>query len=783
MQSDRHGLLSAAAHGGRAWRASRFRNRRARCGWPWIWLLVVGLLPWSVPAPAQVEPRAWVEVAPARPMAGAEFRLDVHVSGMLLESLRVTAPQPPPNLEFLGGPRLLPPATTTLAADDLAAGVDDGAGAAAAGGTSIPPRMQRRVVSYTVRARSPGRYLLDGFLIGLAGKVVATRETPIQVLEPPPGEAGAPVVSWELTRREALVGETISLHLVLVRWDELRLPERIEVEPPPASRFERYTGAAAIGEQVGPAGRGYRIPLASYLLTPTRSGRITLAPAKVTLATATGSVTLMSEAVRVAVREPPPEIAASGAIGSLRVRARIERRPHPEGEEVTVAITVEGWGNHRFVKLPEPRVDGMAPLDHVLRDELVAQDSGYTGRVVAVHRYLATAPGRYRIEVPEFVSFDPRAGMVRRDPGLTRVIELAAPGATAAASEPPPRAVDGIAWRRCRPPWHAARSYLLLLPGPLIGACLALPRKRRPAAVAAAAVAAATATAAALAPATGTAPEAALRVAAEAERAYLRHDYAAAEAGYREVREQLGCHPAPSYNLALTALGRGDDAGAIGWLREALRRAPLDRRYRAQLRQVERRAGLDTQHRPMPFVPPVVPFDALLLVTGCVVAVAARHSAGERVLRRLRRLPVRMRDGERREARPRPLLAVLVAAALLVGGVFGISVVDQARTVVVVGDAQLRRIPRRDAAPWLALPAGTTLEVRGAHGEHLLVRTGYGLDAWVSRAAVWEVGSGPTAPKPAPTGVAFGPAPPTVRSPVGSAAGAPIRQTPNVRDR
>ena len=243
------------------------------------------------------------------------------------------------------------------------------------------------------------------------------------------------------------------------------------------------------------------------------------------------------------------------------------------------------------------------------------------------------------------------------------------------------------------------------------------------------------------------------RAAAEAERAYLRHDYAAAEAGYRGVREQLGCHPASSYNVALAALGQGDDAGAIAWLRDALRRVPLERRYRALLRQVERRAGLETQHRPVPFAPPAVPFHALLLVAGCVVAVAGHQPAGKRVLRWLRRrLPGRMQDQEPRETRPpaslpgraRRLLAVLVAAAVLTAVAFGMALADQARTIVVVGDSELRRIPLRAAAPWKALPAGTTLEVRGEHDAHLLVRTGYGLDAWVSRGAVREVDSRPS---------------------------------------
>ena len=232
----------------------------------------------------------------------------------------------------------------------------------------------------------------------------------------------------------------------------------------------------------------------------------------------------------------------------------------------------------------------------------------------------------------------------------------------------------------------------------------------------------------------------------------MRHDYAAAEAGYRAAWEQLGCHPALSYNLALTALGRGDDSGAVGWLRETLRRAPLDRRYRALLKQVERRAGLHTQHRPSPFAPPAVPFHALLLLAGCVVAGAAHHPAGRQALRGLhRRLAARAPREEGREAprtsslpnRTQPLLALLAVAASLAAMVLGTAVAVQARDIIVVGDTELRRIPHPDAAPWIPLPAGTTLEVRGQHREHLLVRTGYGLDAWVSREAVQDAGARP----------------------------------------
>ena len=94
-----------------------------------------------------------------------------------------------------------------------------------------------------------------------------------------------------------------------------------------------------------------------------------------------------------------------------------------------------------------------------------------------------------------------------------------------------------------------------------------------------------------------------------------------------------------------------------------------------------------------------------------------------------------------------PVVALLTAAGAT-GGLLAAAGVDQARDIVVVGDTELRRIPRHGAAPWVPLPAGTTLEVRGVHRDHLLVRTAYGLDAWVSRAAVLDVGPPPPMASP-----------------------------------
>ena len=723
-------------------------------------LLLIGLLCCALPAVAQV-PRVWVVVEPPRPTAGAPFRLEIHVRGLLRDALRVVEPVPPANLRFVSGPDLQPvvAADGSPPADEQPAAT---AGNAAAGtvGRQQPAVTQQWVVSYSLRARRAGRYLLDGFLIRLADGVIYTRETPIQVLAPQPADAAKPALAWVLPQRQAVVGQTLSLHLELLQWHELRLPERIEVQPPADSWFEQYPGETAIGEQVSAAGRAYRIPLASYLLTPTRAGRITVPPARVSLDTATGAVTLLSKTVTVAVADPPPEIAASGAVGALRARSRVDQRPYQGGLEVTVQVTVEGTGNHRFVKLPEPGAAGLTLVDRTVHDDLMLRDSGYTGPVVATYRYRVMHPGRYRVEVPEFVSYDPVGVALRRDPGLTEVVELAAaPVASGAAALPPlaPLAADGMGLRRCRLPWRGARSYLLLLPAPLIAGVVAAARRRQMVPLAAGALAAAAVTGIALAPAVRGAPEAALGTVMDAELAYYRQDYAAAGAAYRAVWEELGCNSHLSYNLALVALARGDDSAAIGWLREALRGAPLESRYRALLGEVERRAGLDTQHRAPPFMPPDLPFYALLLLAGATLAAAGHHPIGKRALRRLRQRPATR--GLRREqpdgtharsgnGRPAFPVVALLTAAGATGGLLAAAGVDQARDIVVVGDAELRRIPRHDAAPWVPLPAGTTLEVRGVHRDHLLVRTAYGLDAWVSRAAVLDVGPPPPMASP-----------------------------------
>ena len=308
-------------------------RRRRRAALLGAALLAAGV----VPVGAQTVARAWTELEPPQPVAGDSFRLQIHVRGGRLDSMRVLEPALPDGLQWISGPEAQPVA-----------------------GAPLQPR--ERVISYTLRARRAGRYVLDGFLVRLASESLYTTDTVFVVVEVAPA-AAKPTVAWIPARTRAVVGETVSLQLVLGQSPALQLPERVEVRPPSDGWFEQYRGQVAISEQVAAGGRLYRVPLAAYLLTPTRAGTITVPSARVTLQLGDIPTVLFSEAVTLEVGAAPPEIAATGAVGALQARTWIEQRQLPAGLEVAVHTAVSGTGNHRFATLPEPDAAGLALVD------------------------------------------------------------------------------------------------------------------------------------------------------------------------------------------------------------------------------------------------------------------------------------------------------------------------------------------------------------------------------------------------------------------------------------
>jgi hypothetical protein len=73
------------------------------------------------------------------------------------------------------------------------------------------------------------------------------------------------------------------------------------------------------------------------------------------------------------------------------------------------------------------------------------------------------------------------------------------------------------------------------------------------------------------------------------------------------------------------------------------------------------------------------------------------------------------------------LLAVLSAAGLL----YSAAERNARWGVVSKENAVLRKIPLPNSSEWLQLPAGTSVDVRGASGNFILTRTGFGVEGWM----------------------------------------------------
>jgi hypothetical protein len=679
------------------------RTRRTR-GKRWV-LATAFLFATLIRAAAQEPLVAWTEVVPRAPTAGERFQLHIHVDAAPQAEIRVLGTIWPAGVRYVSGPTLRQESRPSL----------------------------ETVLSYTLEARRTGSYSLDGFLVRIDDEAIFTRSTTIQVVA---GSARRtkPTARWVLSAVEAVVGESLGVDLIVTQYGALRLAELIETPAPRNAWLERYDSAKAIELSAATSGGGgpadaasvrYQVPVASFLLTPTRAGTLNLPVARIQLGSATGpTTTVFSEPASVGVLLAPAEAAATGAVGDFQFRNWLEEEATPAGHAITLHIEVSGTGNVRFVRLPEPETQGLPAGTSTRTEELTLSAEGYRGTVRVSYVFTGLSAGTYAIHVPEVVSYTPSAGVLRHHRGFDQKIEVAAPVTPRQqiADRGLPRPLNGNQLQvSCAPVATRGRSYLLLLPAPLLTlALLGRPRRRGdarnrrlqlrlPAVVVSAA-----ALLVALVPSADVQHWAVAPLVDAGNAALNNGDLVAAEAAYRAAASRAECPGAMWYNLGLVATAADQTPSAIAWLRAASRANLAEVDTRAELRRIEAAAALSGQHGIAPFIHADLPFAGFITVYSLAVVVLGLLLRAGRVgwLITL-------------------ILLTMIGAGLLATTVA--SVIHERQPLAVATSAILKRVPIDAASDWVALQPGTTLAVRGAHGEYDLVRTARGLDAWVRR--------------------------------------------------
>ena len=223
----------------------------------------------------QVSTEVWIEIEPNEPVVAQVFNLKVHIKAMSQDTIRVIEPSLPVGLSFISGPTLESIVT----------------------GENRNNASSKQIISYTLKARVAKRYVIDGFLLRIEEEPIYTRETVININEATNKKTIKPVVFWTVAADKLIVGETTSLDLILFQYESLQFPERIDVRPPLNAWFESYQSGKTITEKINALGEpaGYFFPISSYLITPTKQGRLSIPSARVTVADDNSTQVLFSE--------------------------------------------------------------------------------------------------------------------------------------------------------------------------------------------------------------------------------------------------------------------------------------------------------------------------------------------------------------------------------------------------------------------------------------------------------------------------------------------------------
>lgn len=575
----------------------------------------------------------------------------------------------------------------------------------------------RTRISYRLRGEETGRYIIKPFIVTVGTQKL---ETDTEILEL--GNYRNRVLymplkaEWEVPDRPVYVGQSVPVSLRLLELKEIPLIENYRTEPPKGAFFDEVHGIREI-ETIPAGGKNlYNVPVASFMFTPSQSGRIFLAAAEVE---ALGE-TAVSPTVRVDVRPLPPAVGDSGAVGIYSYSYWLDRSTLDASGVAVLSIQVEGTGNIGYFTMPQPQLGDLVQTDVVETLEAAPALSGYQGTRRADFSFFSDKAGTFGIMVPDFLFFNPdsqtaetaRGGMIEVTfrPGSQSVSET---GEVFPFTLPSyEKLATAAAWGAYKVPLN----YLWLLPAPLVFVVLYILKRTRVVFV----------TMVFLLLGAGDVADSTCPELAPAVSAYEERDFAAARDGFSACFHRDGENAGLAFALSLTYYQLEEYDEAIHYARRAIRLDPMSPDYREFLGWISGRMQLDEPVSPAVLIHPDIFFYAMVILLSTAFVAATVY-----LVKRKGYYIVLF------------LLGVLLALGSCGGLVF--TAIENSKTAAIIhgSPAAVRKIPSTDAGVWLDLPPGYSLLILDSSGDFCLVRTAHGLTGWVEQAnllpdAGWE---------------------------------------------
>ena len=561
-------------------------------------------------------------------------------------------------------------------------------------------------VRFVLEATDAGRYVLPPTEVRVAGQSYLTTPRLLTIGELRNRSSVPFLARWVGSDRSPFVGEAGVYALEVYNVTDYLYPSSVSLGSAQNAIFEEIQGLGSIEQYTVDGVTLYAIPVAVFMVTPSEPGTMRLPEAEIVVE----SLRAVAAPRSIEVRELPPAVEQSGAVGAFVYTVQLEPMTFPRAETAQLRIRVSGSGNLHFLAIPEPEFTGFVIEREEYRSSFVPAERGYQGVTERVLTLRPTGTDGHTISAPDLVYLNPDRDRVLRMSARTltpTIVETNQP-VDASGEELTIELLDRseIASMERRIWYDDPVAYGGLVPGLLVLVASRIWKRRHVTAVVFIACATLLLTDAYSDRLPWT----------DIDRGLRSHDagditgaVSAFETAFRAVPDS----PGVNHNLAVLYFQTGDVPRSVLAAREAIRLAPFSRRSRELLDTVEQWAGINQTVPPPHLVHPDLFFLVLaVLVNALFVGIALT----------------------RRRRRARSVIAAGLVILLVSGALAGLVVTavgHERRLGVVLDDVTLRRIPGSNAAGWLPVQSGAAVRVLARHRDSLLVQTVLGLEGWV----------------------------------------------------
>jgi tetratricopeptide (TPR) repeat protein len=628
-----------------------------------------------------------IQFTPSKIKRGQKFTLTLILDYIDPDTLIIEEPEFPEIVEKLSGPYLRPFVDT----DDLGS------------------RRRKIEVSYTFRGIESGRRVMRSFKIHMGDKTVLTEPRIIEIAIKSDITKVPYDVIWRASAVDIYEGQTVSLILELENTKEIVFPESVKIRTPEGVLMEEAEGLGEIfSESVGDE-ELYRIPVASYLLTATAPGSLELQSAQVTAL----DLTAVSNNLMFEVKELPERLKGSGAVGRFSYSFSLSEENIVVGAPVELRIRIEGVGNLNYLEFPEISAEGLIQSGKEQVNEFLPVSEGYKGFRELIYRYAPQDAGTYVIQVPSLNWLDLGTGLVQEERGRQYTLVVRDISQVEKEREEelnalfPLLGVEELQSYEAHRYFNEPLHYLWFAPGILFLCVMVFRIKRKKVlAIGAASLI--------------------ILIAAAVSNPFpieeLKNGHSAFEQGeYQTAADyfETASHKAPNnagilYNLGIVNYNLEKYGAAISNIRRAIVLKPMKVELRETLYWFESSLNLKRQIADQYRFHPDIAFFTLVGFFNVSAVFLAFYLSKKRGLYIILMI-----------------LSVVLCIASVGMTLYSIGKLSGNTGVVVQSEARLRKIPDAEAAEWLTLKEGTSVNIIIQSGGYQLVRTGYGVEGWV----------------------------------------------------